>query len=157
LLGYKLSAVALPHKNQKVNKFFDSRREMVGIKVIPTGTSIRGCFSVLKNKGMLALLGDKDFSGHGICLELFSRRALVPRGAAFFALKTGAEIIPSFFIRRQEKFYDLIFEKPIKVNGQSEEEIIKNYARVLERYLKEYPGQWYMFSKYWFSNADDHK
>ncbi|MDD3297181.1 MAG: lysophospholipid acyltransferase family protein [Candidatus Omnitrophica bacterium] len=159
LLGYKLSAVALPHKDRRVNEFFDSRREMVGINVIPTGTSIRGCFSVLKNKGMLALLGDKDFSGHGIQLELFSRQALIPRGAAFFALRTGAEIIPSFFIRRQEKFYDLIFEEPIKVRGNNlnEEEITKSYARVLERYLKEYPGQWYMFSKYWFPNADGHK
>lgn len=151
LLGYPLSVVALSHKNKRVNRFFEGQRQRVGMKVIPTGATIRSCFSVLKSGDMLALLGDKNFSGEGIKLDMFSRQAYFPRGIAFFALKTGAPIVPVFLVRKDKKFYHLICEKPIVYDKEQEDEvsIIKKCNLVLEKYIKKYPQQWYMFQRRW--------
>jgi len=151
-LGFPLYVVALPHKDKRINEFFNNQRKMAGMNIISTGAAIKGCFSVLKQGKLLALLGDKDFTGGGLKLKMFSREASFPRGPAFFALRSGVDIIPAFFIRENKYFYRLFFEKPIvhKENSQlGEEEIIKKYIAITEKYIQKYPGQWYMFNKYW--------
>ena len=65
LLGYNFYAVALDHKNTRVNRLFVKQREMKGVHVISTGVSVRKCFSVLKNKNVLALLGDRNLGQKG--------------------------------------------------------------------------------------------
>jgi lauroyl/myristoyl acyltransferase len=155
LLGYPVAAVALPHADKRVNSFFNKQRQHAGISVIPTGHAIKGCISALKDKKILALLGDRDFSKHGFKMEMFSRAAYLPRGAAFFAKKTEACIIPGFLIRERKYYYHLRFEEPIFVDSQmDEQEIIKRYIPVLESYIKKYPDQWYLFEKYWLTDTD---
>lgn len=156
LLGYPLSVVALSHEDKRINRFFDNQRQRVGMKVIPTGTTIRSCFSALKQGDMLALLGDKDFSGAGVKLKILSKYAYFPRGIAFFALKTKAPIIPIFLVRKDKRFYRLVCEKPITYDKEQQDEIaiIKKCNVVLEKYIKEYPQQWYMFQKWWVDNSE---
>ncbi len=151
LLGYPLCVVALPHQDARVNKFFDTQRKTVRLEVIATGTGIRGCFDALKSNKIIALLGDKDFAGKGLKTKMFSRYAYIPRGIAFFAFKTAAPIVPAFFIRENKFFYRLIFEKPVPYdkNKDGEQAILDRYTLVLEKYIKKYPDQWYMFEKYW--------
>ena len=160
LLKYPVAAVALPHKSKRVNNFFDSRRRMFGMEVIPSEGSMKGCLSALKKRRMLALLGDKDFSGSGLKVKMFSRYAYMPRGAAFFALRTNACIIPAFMVREDKFFYHFIFEEPIACGKDglvSEEAILNRYIKVLEKYIKKYPGQWYMFDKYWLPEEGKRK
>ena len=156
LLGYPLSVVALSHGDKRINRFFNNQRQMVRMKVISTGTTIRSCFSALKQGDMLALLGDRDFSGAGIKLKIFSKYAYFPRGIAFFALKTNAPIIPIFLVRKDKRFYRLVCEKPIAYDKEQQNEvaIIKKCNVVLEKYIKEYPQQWYMFQKWWVENSE---
>ncbi|UCG34817.1 MAG: lysophospholipid acyltransferase family protein [Candidatus Omnitrophota bacterium] len=152
LLGYPVHVVVLPHNDPRVNNFFDNQRRLAGVNVIPTGRTIRRCFSVFKEGGAIGFLGDRDFSGTVLSVEMFSRIAPVPRGAAFFAVRTGAVIVPTFFVRENKKNYHLFFEEPIEFDKEgenAEEAIMKKYASVLEKYLKKYPEQWYMFEKYW--------
>lgn len=149
LLGYPVSVVALPHKQERVNNFFDNQRKMVGLDVISTGITIKGCLSALKKKKILALLGDRDFAEAGIELTMLSRKALFPRGGAFFSKKTGAPVIPGFLVRENKFFYRLIFDKPIECDNDDEAAITSKYLAVLEKYIKKYPDQWYIFGKLW--------
>jgi KDO2-lipid IV(A) lauroyltransferase len=149
LLGYPVSVVALPHRDKRVNNFFDSQRQMVGLDVISTGAAIKGCLSALKKGKILALLGDRDFAQAGIKLTMFSRKAYFPRGGAFFAHKTKALIVPGFLVREDKFFYHLIFDKPIECDNQDEAAITSRYLAILEKYIKKYPGQWYIFQKLW--------
>lgn len=152
LSGYKVNAVALAHKDKRVNDFFNKQREIAGVNVIPAGVFTRKCFSLLAAGGMVAFLGDRDFSGGGVKVEMFSKNVLLPRGPAFFSLKTGVNIVPAFFVRKNKEFYHLIFEKPIDTKVfKTEEEVIKEYSAVLEKYIKSYPEQWYLFQNYWLN------
>lgn len=155
LIGYSIYAVALPHKDKRTDAFFNRQRERAGLKVIPTGAAVKRCFSLLNNGEMIVFLADRNFSGGGVKFKMFSKNVFISRGAFFFALKTGAYILPCFFIREKKKFYRLIFEKPLAYNYDSpdmageETRVIKEYICVMERYIRMYPEQWYMFQKYW--------
>ncbi|MFH1504087.1 MAG: lysophospholipid acyltransferase family protein [Candidatus Omnitrophota bacterium] len=155
LLGYPLSVIALPHKDKRLNRFFDHQRHMSGMKVISTGASVRGCIQALENKRLVALLGDRNFSGKGLKVKMFSKYTYIPRGIAFFALKTGAPITPVFLVREKNRnFYRLEYGEPIFYNKndfQDEQSLAKKYISILEKYIKKYPGQWYMFKKYWLN------
>jgi len=153
LCGFKVNAVALSHKDKRINNFFNSQRKMVGVNVIQASVAIKKCFSVLKDGQLVAFLGDRIFSGTGIKVDMFSRETLLPRGPAFFALKTKAAIMPAFFVRKDKNFYHLIFEKPIDTKiFKTEESVTREYSRILEKYINKYPDQWYLFSPYWLNN-----
>jgi KDO2-lipid IV(A) lauroyltransferase len=153
LLGYKVNAVALSHKDKRINDFFNKQRKIVGVNVISASVAIKRCFSLLGQGQLVAFLGDRIFSGTGIKVNMFLRQALLPRGPAFFALKTNASIMPAFFVRENKNFYHLIFEKPIDTKEfRTEEDIIKEYSLVLEKYIRLYPDQWYLFQPYWLNS-----
>ncbi len=155
LLGYNLHAIALPHKDKCVNSFFNHQRSIFDIDVIPTGRAIVKCIKLLRDKGMIALVGDRDFtSAKGERNTMFGRDTLLPKGPAFFALKTDSFILPSFSIREEKYYYHFVFEpciSPRRSDGvlKKESDLVKEYSRVLEKYVAKYSDQWYMFQKYW--------
>jgi len=151
-LGYPISVVALPHKDKRTNVFFDKRRKFSGMQVIPTGVAIKGCLSALRRGEIIALLGDRDFSKKGKIYKMFSRDACIPRGVYFFSHKTEATVIPCFLIREDVFFYRFIFDQPIHCSKETKEkDLVTQYLTVLEKYIKKYPGQWYIFEKYWLA------
>ena len=58
-----------------------------------------------------------------------------------------------FSVRENTYYYRFIFEEAIypRKNGQARtiQDIVEEYAKILERYIAEYPEQWYMFEKCW--------
>ena len=103
LQGLPVNAVVLTHQNKRVNAFFEHQRSRVGVKNIPVfGNGMRAFFeaaiSVLRRNEILALVGDRDFFGHGLELPLFGRTLKVPQGPASFSLRTGAPIVPCFLV-----------------------------------------------------------
>ena len=152
ILGYPLHAIALPHKDKRTNKLFNDQRGSVGVKVIPTGIAVKKSLSILRRGGIVCFLADRDFSGTAQELDMFSRKAPLPKGPAFFTLKSGACIVPTFFLRENKNFYRLVFDEPIYFNREEfkdETDVIKRYIPVLEKYIRDYPDQWYMFERYW--------
>ena len=154
--GYPLWAVALPHKDKFVNDFFNSQRESKGLYVIPLGKAVRRCLAVLKEKKILALVGDRDFTETGIKLKFFGKESIFPEGPAAFALKTESIIIPAFMLRNQDDSFTLRYEKPVTYSCSGDvhkdiPEIMNQYIPIFEKYIKEYPDQWYMFRKFWVS------
>ncbi|MDP2941992.1 MAG: lysophospholipid acyltransferase family protein [Candidatus Omnitrophota bacterium] len=154
LLGYTFNAVALDHKNKLVNNFFIRQRQTANINVIPLGMALKRCYACLKRGEALALLGDRDFLNHGLKMKFFGRDSLIPKGTAVLSLRTAASIIPTFFIRMPDDTFELTFERPItySATGGTDEDtqlIMKKGIEVMERYIKRYPSQWYMFRNFW--------
>jgi KDO2-lipid IV(A) lauroyltransferase len=157
MMGYKIAAVALPHKDKRVNDFFDSQRTSKNLEIIPIGVAVRRCFKVLKENRVVALLGDRDFSEVRLGLEMdfFGKKTPLPRGPAALALKTQAPIIPGFMIREDRTKYKLIFDQPIyppkveKIDDEAVRSLMRQYIPVLEKYIRKYPTQWFMFREFW--------
>jgi len=153
-LGYSLYALALPHKDKRINDFFLKQRSSFGAKTIPIGSQIRNCIRLLKNNDLLAIVGDRDFANSGQEADFFGRRTILPKGPAFFSLKTGAPILPTFVVRNPDNAFTMYIDKPISINptGNKEKdlvEITKRYVSVMEHYIRSYPDQWYAFREVW--------
>jgi len=154
VLGYPICAIALPHKDKRVDNFFNRQRQMKGVKVIPLGRAVRSCIESLKNNKIISILGDRDFTQGGMILDFFNHSSSIPKGPAAFSLITGAPIIPGFMIREKDDKFRLILEEPISFSPSGDrekdiQELTKKCIRRIEEYVKKYPDQWCCFGKFW--------
>ncbi|MEI7998654.1 MAG: lysophospholipid acyltransferase family protein [Candidatus Omnitrophota bacterium] len=155
-LGYPLSVVALAHKDDRVNALFNSQREFFGTTVIQTNVAIRRCLEHLNRNRLVAILADRDFGHHGLTMDFLGRKALIPQGAAMFALKTGAPIIPVFFLRTAEDKFRFIIQKPIypplkenkRIETQEVEGFTKKFLYLIEEQIRQNPSQWSVFCRF---------
>ncbi len=155
-MGYAMNAVVLAHKNEKVNEFFINQRGMGNFKSIEIGASLRGCYKVLKNNELLALLGDRNFSNAGLMTEFFGKKALMPKGPSVLSIRTGAALVPTYIVREKDDTFKMIFEKPIYAeSGDKEdyavEKLMRRYLSSIENMIRRYPEQWYVFRDFWES------
>jgi KDO2-lipid IV(A) lauroyltransferase len=153
-LGFPILAVALVHRDNKVNDFFNNQRISKGLRVIAYDRAGRACLEALKKNEMLALVGDRDFAGNGLSVDFLGRKALLPRGPAYFSLKAKAPIIPGFLLRNPDDTFVLRMEKPIfpQSTGNKDADILDlvlKYKEILENYIIKYPDQWFIFKKFW--------
>ncbi|MBF0490555.1 MAG: lysophospholipid acyltransferase family protein [Candidatus Omnitrophica bacterium] len=153
LLGYPMSVVALAHKDDRVNVFFNKKREFFGAVVIQTNVAIRRCLGHLKRNRIVAILADRDFGHHGLYRSFFGKKSVIPKGAALFALKTGAPIIPAFFLRTDNNHFQIIIKDPIYPPPEAQrgtdevevENLVSKYLYLIEEQIQQNPSQWLMF------------
>ena len=160
MVGYPLSAVVLTHQNKKINDFFRRQRMKGKVNPIEVGFSLKAGYRVLKNNGLLALLGDRDFSKNGSYSEVFGKRMLMPRGPYLLSARIGSAIVPSFMLREPGDTFRLVFEEPIFPDTNEKEDVIvktlmNKYIKVLEPYVKRYPSQWYIFKELGTKNGEE--
>ncbi len=156
LLDYPINIIALSHKNVWVNDLFVRQRLMKGVKVIPLEEAYQTGISILSRKEVLALLGDRSFSGAGIKTTFFGEEIIFPKGPALFSLRKNSPIVPVFFLREKGPYFRLVFEKPIYppsagTTRERMEKVACQFLRILERYIKAYPDQWLAFWRVWDS------
>jgi Kdo2-lipid IVA lauroyltransferase/acyltransferase len=157
LLRQPLMAVVLTHQNKKINDFFTRQRSVANMKPVEIGLSLRKCYELLKKNGMLAVLGDRDFSKNGFVMPFFGKNALIPKGPAVFSRRLGAAIVPCFMIREKDDSFRLIMDPPMLPDMNEEEDLaIKKLTErctaTIESYVKRYPTQWYVFREVWNGN-----
>ena len=159
VMGFPVNAVALTHRNRRVDSFFPRHRAAVGVKLLAVQRQSRrdffkACMACLERNEILGLVGDRDFFDHGIELTLFGRPIRIPTGPAAFSLKTGAPIVPAFLVREKDDGYRFHIEPPVPVpQGVSHDEAVRRMTQscldVMEKYIRRYPTQWYMFREFW--------
>ena len=153
-LGYPVNAVVLTHRNEKINDFFTGQRLHVRIRPIEIGASLKACYRAIKCNGLLALLGDRDFTKNGIVMNFFGKPATIPRGPAVFAYRQGSAVLPTFMVRNPDDTFRLFVEGPIiadraKEEGAAVKEVAEKYLRAIESCIRKYPTQWYVFRNIW--------
>ncbi len=156
-LGFPILAVALPHKHKWVNDFFNSQREKCGVTVVPPNNAIRKFLEKLKENESVALVADRDFGTHGLVMDFLGCPTLLPKGPAVLSIKTGAGIVPTFFMFNADGTYTLTFKKPVypsyideqMVSDDALKDVINKYIKVVEDKIKQCPGQWLMFREFW--------
>ena len=88
-IGHPLTAIALPHKNRKVNELFNRQRENYGVTVVPASVAVRRCLEALRKNKCVAVIGDRAFGSFGEPLTFFGRPTLIPKGAAVLPCGPG--------------------------------------------------------------------
>jgi len=149
-----MKAVVLTHRNKLVNDFFTKQRTVGKLKPVEIGITLRKCYKILNGNGILALLGDRDFSKNGLYLNFFGKRTLIPKGPAVFSHRLGSCIVPCFIVREKNDKFSFVFEPPIYPEKDKDEEscvrsLAEKYTATIEKYVRKYPTQWFMFREAW--------
>ncbi len=131
--------------------------EACGVAEIRVDRSFVPTLSVLRalsENGIVAMQGDRDFDNTGVAVPFFGREAYFPRGPLRVAMASGATVLPAFIVRMPDGRYRAIVEEPLPIeNGPDRDASLRvnlgRYVAILERYVREYPDQWYCFFPFW--------
>ncbi len=118
--------------------------------IVPTLAVLR----VLEGNGIVAMQGDRDFDNTGVPATFFGREAYFPRGPLRVAMASGAVALPAFIVRVPDGRYRAVVEEPLEIETGGERDAafrknLERYVAILERYVREYPEQWYCFYPFW--------
>lgn len=150
-MDYPVSAVALPHADDRLNRLFDRQRTRCGVEVIAMrdGAAFRESLRCLRQGRLLGLLGDRDYAGDGFVLPIGRGHFKVPRGPALLSARSGAPLLAAVLIRKAPRDFVLRFHAPIWPKQAVSEGDVKLLAEqstaVLASEIVKYAEQWIMF------------
>lgn len=157
--GHQLHAVVEKLESEPVFKMFTELRKGYGVSVIPlddrAGLAVQGA---LARNEIVALLCDRDLQGNGVSADFFGESTTLPAGPAFFALRTGAALLPigTYFSPGFDK-HETVVMPPIEVTRvgslrQDVSRLTQELAHAIESLIKRAPDQWHLFQPNWPSD-----
>lgn len=153
--GYKVSVIARDATNRKINDILVKMRRRHGIESIPRGTSAVSAYKVLKRGEILGMLTDQDIDVDGVFVPFFGVPAYTPRGAAAFALKSGAAIVPMAIHMQPNGKHRITMlselDKPAADLSSQEriDELTRSCSDAIEKLIRLYPQQWVWLHNRW--------
>lgn len=162
VLNLPVNIVYFPDRIWGVEKSRRRYREKKGVgQLAITGSpfSLVSMMQALRRNEIVCLQGDRNYGRRGVKVNFFGSPVSFPPGPVMLAMTSKAPLIPIFIIQEEGKGYRFIVEDPVAIRdtGRREEDIRENLARVasvLERYLKEYPDQWFNYVPYWAEGSN---
>ncbi len=142
---------------EKAEEFRTRLRELGHVHGIPVDASplsVVPALRVLREGGLLAAHGDRDFNNQGWPMEFCGATTTFPPGPFLLAARADALVLPTFFLVRSDRRFRVIYEEPLELAGEGEVETrarraMAAWLAVLERRVREFPEQWYCFYPFW--------
>jgi KDO2-lipid IV(A) lauroyltransferase len=155
-LGYRCTSIMRQMRDEQLEQIFCELREAIAQKTIPKfplSRSVRESLSWLSRGNILALYIDQR-SKSGAVVDFLGVPTSTATGAAFFALKSKAPVLPMFAIWRDAGYYKLVVGPEVEVidTGKLKADTYANtarFAKVVESYIRRYPTQWFWFDNRW--------
>ncbi len=156
--GYQLTTIVERLKPAELFDRFVAYRRALGIDILPLDNgseSMRGLLRALRAGRVVALVCDRDLTGHGLPVRMFGATAMMPGGPASLALKTGATLLPCgvFHDRRAGRWVSVV--RPairVEPSGDQRTDILaltQRLADEFEQLILRAPEQWHMLSRFW--------
>jgi KDO2-lipid IV(A) lauroyltransferase len=139
-----------PLDNPGVDRIVEDRRRLSGNRLIVKWDSARSVLRSLHlNEAVGVLIDQNTALQEGVFVDFFGTPACANTAFAKIAAKTGAAVIPGFAIWSDaEAKYILKFYPPLEISGDPAEDTRRLHA-VLERVIREHPGQWLWIHRRW--------
>jgi KDO2-lipid IV(A) lauroyltransferase len=154
--GIRLAVLARPVDNVRLEKQLARIRSCSGNLVIYKRQAIREMLRALRRGMGVALLLDQDARDHGIFVPFFGIPASTTPTLAMLALRSGAAIVPTFAVVRDDDTCDLTFEAPLRAQSTGDRRddvrsITAKCSTILERWVRQHPEQWLWMHRRWKS------
>jgi KDO2-lipid IV(A) lauroyltransferase len=147
------SAVAEKLENRSLFKFFTRTRQKKGVNVVASTHSafrnIKKSLSEQGGQGVVAILADRDMSGHGIPVTLFGQPTTIPQGPIEIAKETGTILLPGALYYKGDDCYAKGFGPIVYSQTDSVQVIAQKTALGIEKIISENPTQWCMLQPIW--------
>ena len=143
---------------ERFEKLRSDLRKRLGVKEAPVDDGwtvwMRLRDALLADEAVV-LQGDRVMPGQkGEPVPFLGGTLLLPTGPAKMALATGAPIVPIFSVRTPEGRVKLFIEPAVEVGDGGADAAMRQWAAVLERYVKAYPDQWLVLQPALCEDAD---
>ena len=161
--GYQLTAVVERLENTALFEWFVELRSRYGVNVIAlTDDAGIAVGKALRDNHVVSLLCDRDIPKDGqrtgVQVQFFGETTTVPAGPAFFALRTGAQLLPmATFFTPGANGHKAVIRPPLVVERQGS--LREDVARItqlltteIESLIRQAPKQWHLFQPNWPSD-----
>jgi len=157
--GRSFVALVEPLRPRRFARRFLALRSSAGGAFHETDfAGIRTALEALREGGLVAVMGDRDLTRNGVCVELLGRRVRLPLGPWDVARRSGAVILPVFCSRGTRDDMAVRIEAPFRIAcGSIPDEDIRDaashWAQLFEAHLRRDPGQWSVLEDFWRVHA----
>ncbi|MGD9577871.1 MAG: lysophospholipid acyltransferase family protein [Syntrophorhabdus sp.] len=148
--------LARPLKSHKmIDKFMNRMRTSTGLTVIGNVNTSKDVMKFLKENKIIAILGDqREKRSKGVYVDFFGESVPTTRGITTIGMKTGAPVLPVYFVRKGFLRYVIRCNEPLEMErkGNIEELIRKNTRKInafLETLILENPDEWFWAHQRW--------
>lgn len=142
-----------PLKPPSLLKHVTALRASHGINFVPTELgSLEIMIRALRRGEAILFVCDRDIAGNGLKSNFFGEETTMPTAAMRIAMRTGAVVVPTFNLRRDDGRYDAFFEPAVDIIPKGDgalERNIEKVAHIMERYIESCPEQWVVLSPIW--------
>lgn len=146
----QFTTVAERLKPEQLFDAFVSYRESLGFDVLALTGGERPPYErlreVLQGGGIVCLLGERDFGGHGVPVTFFGEETTFPVGPAKLAMDTGAELLVAHSWFAGEG-WGLSASAPLAVTTL--EETAQRIADAFAANIASHPEDWHMLQPLW--------
>ena len=152
--GHPLTIIVQEQRNKYVDAFMNKNRVLFGNKIVVMKKSPREILAALQRNEVVAILADQSGPQEGLFVKYFGRLASTHRGPAVFSVRTGAPIVMSFIVRKEDGRYEIVFEEvdTHSLSGSEDDritELTERHVAMLEKYATLYPDHWLWLHKRW--------
>ncbi|MGB8644091.1 MAG: hypothetical protein WCF84_02560 [Anaerolineae bacterium] len=139
---------------EKYHELVKRQRASQGVEIVPVDQAARTLVKKVRTGNIVGLALDLDVTHTGPVIDFFGAPAQLPDGAVALALKYKTPLICGYARRLPNNKCVATIEPPIEfeTTGDLAHDTragIQKVARVLERWIREYPDQWIMFEQVW--------
>jgi KDO2-lipid IV(A) lauroyltransferase len=153
--GIPMDVVAQRQRNPLFDADLTANRNRLGMTVIQRREAPKRVLRALREGRAVGIVGDQNVRRGGVFVDFFGRPASTARGAALFALRTGA---PIFFavVRRMpgfpQRYRATVQSVGFSPSGDMEQDVFRlteAHTRQLERHVREAPEQYFWQHRRW--------
>jgi KDO2-lipid IV(A) lauroyltransferase len=147
--GYKVNQITGKqiHGSLLSERIWEWRRkkaEKLPVQFKQVDKFLRPVYQALKNNEIVAIAFDGRDSTHWAVVDFLGRKAQFSTGPFELARRTGAVIIPTFIIRRDNDTQRIVFERPFELSKEKgiEKALLadtQNFTDIFSGYVAEYP------------------
>jgi len=150
--GYQVAIIFREIHNNFFRPFMSiiqKKRGLIPIKDKPRYRCVAMSIKCLKKRGLLFLQIDQNPSKNaGIITNFFGHKIPTFRGPVSLAMRTGADIIPIFIMRKPNDHHQIIIKKPykMKLTGDKKKDIRDNLqvlSKTTEDHIRQNPSYWW--------------
>ncbi len=157
LVNIHFNVIVKEQTNVKVNEGINTIRVSAGNKLIDMKNSLRNILEVLKNNGVIAMLGDQAAPKENVKINFFIKDVPTFEGTARIAIKTGAAVLFGVSTRNNDgtynvKLHEIDTSKYSECSDDNVRDLTQLHSDLLEKYIRNQPDHWLWFHRR-FKNA----
>jgi KDO2-lipid IV(A) lauroyltransferase len=159
--GYPFTTLVKEPKYKMVAKtmrMLQDRQKGRFIYVQPWTQALRRILACLRRNEIVCLITDEKKKRSGVTVDFFGQPAETALGPAVISLRTGSPVVPVFIVRNGDGTHTIHIEPPLEhqVTGDRREDeraLTAAFTRVIERYIRTYPEQWFWINSRWQNSS----